>query len=256
MTAPFRALVADDEAIARLALRDLLTLVPWIEWAGEAADGTAALTAIGTLKPDLLFLDVRMPAPNGIEVAERAGPGVAVIFTTAHDEYAMTAFELGAIDYLHKPFGRERFMRAVERARPQLEDSRARRADGAGSTLAERLAFAQEPVVSVSRIFVRDRGAVRPVSTADIVRCEADGDYVAVYAQGRRFLVYVNLGDLAARLDPQRFVRVHRSHVVNLDWIAEIVPRDASRLHVKMKDGSEVTASRAGTQALRARVRG
>lgn len=255
MTAPFRALVADDEAIARRALRDLLALVPWIEWAGEAADGTAALAAISALKPDLLLLDVRMPEPDGIEVAERAGPGVAVIFTTAHDEYAMTAFELGAIDYLHKPFGRERFMRAVERARPQLEASRARRAEDAGSTLAERLAFAQEPAVSVSRIFVRDRGAVRPVSTAAIVRCEADGDYVAVYAQGRRFLVYVNLGDLVARLDPQRFVRVHRSHVINLDWIAEIVSRDASRLHLKMKDGSEVTASRAGTQTLRARLK-
>jgi two-component system LytT family response regulator len=254
----FRALVVDDEPVARKALRDLMGEVPWIACIGEAVDGEAAVSAIVEQRPDLVFLDVQMPGASGVQVLERTGglvPDLAVIFTTAHDDYAMTAFELGAIDYLRKPFGRERFLRAVERARPHLEASRARRSTDGGSALTERLAFAQRPPHPLTRLFVRDRGAVVPIRTDHIVRCEADGDYVAVHADGRRHLVYVNLGDLAAQLDPERFVRVHRSHVVNLDHVASLAPHDANRLEVRLKDGSRVMASRAGTQALRARIR-
>jgi two-component system LytT family response regulator len=250
----FRALLVDDEPVALRALRDLLTEIPWIEVVGNAADGLAALDAIARDKPDLVFLDVQMPGASGIDVLERAGADLAVIFTTAHDDYAMTAFELGAIDYLRKPFGKARFVRAVERARPHLEAARQRRDASAGSPLAERLAFAREPARPISRLFVRDRGAVIPVRAMDVVRCEADGDYVAVHARGRRHLVYVNLGDLEAQLDPERFVRVHRSHLVNLDFVASLEPHDANRLEVRLKDGLRVVASRAGTQLLRARI--
>ena len=252
-----RALVVDDEPVARAALRELLGGVSWVECIGEAADGVEAVAAIRDQHPDLVFLDVQIPGMSGIEVLERAAADVAVIFTTAHDEYAMMAFELGAIDYLRKPFGKERFLRALERARPHLDARRARTPESV--SLTERLAAAASSTLAaepLTRLFVRDRGQVIPLQVADIVRCEADGDYVAVHAGGRRHLIYVNLSDLASRLDPTRFIRVHRSHLINLDRVSAMAPFDASRLEVRLADGSKVVASRAGTQLLRGHVRG
>lgn len=254
MTLPsVRAMIVDDEPIARDALRALLADVDWISCVGEAVDGNDAITQISELNPELLFLDVQMPGATGIEVLERVNQELTVIFTTAHDDYAMTAFEFGAIDYLRKPFGRERFARALERARPYIEARRARDATSAGAALTERLAFASGVERPLQRLFVRDRGGVLPVRTADIVHCEADGDYVAVHALGRRHLVYVNLGDLASQLDAEKFVRVHRSHIVNLDAVVSFVAHDANRLEVRLSNGARVIASRAGTQVLRAR---
>lgn len=232
---------------------DLLGEVPWVTCIGEATDGIEAVAAIREQQPDLVFLDVQMPGMSGIEVLEKAGADLSVIFTTAYDEYAMIAFELGAIDYLREPFGRERFLRALERARPHLDARNARRADSA--TLVERLALADATKPEhLTRLFVRDRGQVIPLQVADVVRCEADGDYVAIIAGGRRHLVYVNLTDLVARLDPEKFVRAHRSHLINLDRVAAMVAHDPNRLEVRMTDGSKVVASRAGTQLLRARI--
>jgi two-component system LytT family response regulator len=250
---PMRALVVDDEPLARQAIQQLLTDVDWLQWAGEASDGLAAIDAIQSLQPELVFLDIQMPGANGIEVLERANVDVAVIFTTAYDEYAMTAFELGAIDYLRKPFGRERFMRALERARPFLEARRAARIQEQTVPLVERLVFVQQESRALTRIFVRDRANIIPVQTSDVLRFEADGDYVAVVTAERRHLIYINLADLSARLDAEQFVRIHRSHIVNLDRVAAMVAHDANRLEVRMVDGTRIVASRNGTQLLRAR---
>lgn len=249
-----RALVVDDEPIARDALREFVREVPWIEWVGEASDGMEAISAIESLHPDLVFLDIQMPGASGVEVLERARGDVSVIFTTAHEEYAMIAFELGAIDYLRKPFGRDRFARALERARPFLAARMAERSETNDVPLAERLSYAQGESKLLTRIFVRDRANIIPVQVSDVVRFEADGDYVAVHAGGRRHLVYVNLSDLSARLDSARFVRVHRSHIVNLDCVSAMVPHDANRLELRMNEGSRVVASRSGTQLLRSRI--
>lgn len=253
MTPPIRALIVDDEPLARRALRTLLADEPTIDCVGEARDGPEAIEALRTLEPELVFLDIRLPGASGLEVLERSKADVRVIFTTAHEDYAIAAFELGAIDYLRKPFGRERLHRAIERAEPQV--LAARRPHAHGATLAERLALAAEAAQPLSRIFVRDQGQVLPVRVEDIVRCESDGDYVIVHAHGKRFPVYLNLGDLAQQLDPERFVRVHRSHVVNLDHATSFATHDATRLAIHMKDGSEIIASRAGTQLLRRRYR-
>ena len=252
---PVRALVVDDEPPARDALRAMLREVPWIEHVGDAIDGVDAVAALNRLKPDLVFMDVQMPALSGVEALLQAGGNVAVIFTTAHDDYAMTAFELGAIDYLRKPFGLERFLLAIERAKPNIFARRARVATNVGVALADRLAFAERAERPLDRLYVRDRGAVLPISVADITHCDADGDYVAVYARGRRHLVYVNMGDLAAQLDSSRFIRVHRSHLVNLDAVVALTAHDTSRLAVRLKDGTSIVASRAGTQLLRSRYR-
>ncbi|MBI2406912.1 MAG: response regulator transcription factor [Gemmatimonadetes bacterium] len=248
---PLRALIVDDEPLARRALRLLLADEPSVVCVGEARDATEALELLKKLEPELIFLDIHLPGASGFDVLERSQTDARVIFTTAYEEYALAAFELGAIDYLRKPFGSERLHLAIERA--GLQAVAARQATAAGVSLGERIAFAETGTRPLSRIFVRDEGSVRPVHCNDIVRCEANGDYVVVHAHGRRFPVYLNLGDLADQMDAERFVRVHRSHLVNLDHVASLTTHDASRVAILMKDGSQVIASRAGTQLLRRR---
>lgn len=250
-----RAMVVDDEPLARQAIQQLLTEIDWIEWIGEAEDGISAIEKIRSASPDLLFMDIQMPGASGIEVLDRSGTSASVIFTTAYDEYAMTAFELGAIDYLRKPFGRERFMRALERAKPFLESRQTARAAESETPLSERLTFAQNESKLITRLFVRDRTFIVPVQTSDVLRFESEGDYVAVITDGRRHLVYINLAELSQRLDAEKFVRIHRSHIVNLDRVAAMVPHDANRLEVRMVDGARIVASRTGTQILRARIK-
>jgi two-component system LytT family response regulator len=250
-----RAVIADDEPIARAALRGLIKRTDWIECVGEASDGIEALEMVGALQPELLFLDIRMPGTTGVEVLERVGATTPVIFTTAYNDYALTAFELGAIDYLQKPFGEERFLRAVSRARPYVE---AIRRDGqmrVGATIRERVAFARSIPQPLDRLFAREGPRVIPIKVEHVSRFEADGDYVAILTGGKRYLIYVNIGDLAERLDGGRFIRIHRSHIINLDSVAAIAPYDATRMEVRMSDGARVIASRTGSRLLRERCK-
>ena len=251
--APIRTLVVEDEPLARRALRRFIDDTPRLELVGEAVDGAAALAFVEREPPELIFLDVKLPGISGPEVLARSKYAGVVIFTTAYDDYALIAFELGAIDYLRKPFGRDRIARALERAVPQVEARRAQAAMNA--PVSERYAFATSVARPIDTIYVRDRGTVLPIPTREIVRVEADGDFVAVFARERRYLVYMNLGDLAGQLDPERFLRVHRSHIVNLAAVASLANYDANRVEVKLRDGSAVVASRVGTRALRQRIR-
>jgi two-component system LytT family response regulator len=220
----------------------MLAGVSWIECLGEVSDGAGALRAIDELQPDLVFLDIRMPGLDGLEVLRRAKHGPAVIFTTAYDRYAVTAFELAAVDYLLKPFGRERFLAALERARPALE-----RDAGASSIARVRETLTMSP----ARLFVRDGGHVVPIRARDIARLEAADDAVIVHATGRRYRMNVPLHDLENRLDPSQFVRVHRSHVVNLDHVVALTPYDGSRFLIRLRDGTELKASRQRSRLLR-----
>jgi two-component system LytT family response regulator len=242
-----RAVVVEDEPIARAQLRDLLGEVDWIECVGEAADGRSAIATIDELRPDLVFLDIEMPELNGLEVLRRITHDPAIVFTTAYDKFAVAAFELEAIDYLLKPFGRDRLFAALERVRRAVrsddDEPVARRANEAMDQLAG--------TGPLSRIFVRDRGRILPIALGDIERLEADDDYVAVHAKGRRFLVYLGMNEFESRLDPQRFLRIHRSHIVNLDHVAAMEPFDATRLQVQMKDGMKIIASRTRSKELR-----
>ncbi|HET7133335.1 MAG TPA: response regulator, partial [Gammaproteobacteria bacterium] len=199
MTGGLRAVIVDDEAMSRRALRTLLTDVGWVDCVGEATDASSAVETLRALEPDLVFLDVKLPDGSGLQVLERYERPVAIIFTTAFDEYAITAFDIGAVDFLRKPFGQARLLQALERARAHLTQSAHAPPDEV--PLAERLAAAGNAGnggKQATRIFVRDRGSVIPLRTDSISRCEADGDYVAIYASGRRYLVYVNLGDIEA----------------------------------------------------------
>lgn len=240
-----RALIVEDEPLARRRLRDLLSDVPWIECVGEASDGETAVTMIDALTPDLVFLDIEMPALSGLQVLERVRHDPAVIFTTAHDQHAVAAFELEALDYLLKPFERERFVAAVERARRVLE---ARDAPPTAERVRSALTDSAGPL---KRVFVRDRGKIVLLTTADIERLDADGDYVAVQAGGRSYLVYLSLNEFEQRLDPGQFLRVHRAHIVNLDFVRHLIPYDGARLQLEMRDGTKVMVSRARSKDLR-----
>jgi two-component system LytT family response regulator len=236
-------LVVEDEPLARRRLRELMKGVPWLQCLGEATHGRGAVAAIDELQPDLVFLDIRLPGLSGIEVLSRVRHKPAVIFTTAHDQFAVTAFELGALDYLLKPFGSERFGRAMERARPLLE----RQVGTAPSDRAKEV-FTDGPV---PRLFVREGGRIVPVRVASIEWLQACDDYVIAHAGGRRFRLNLTLSDLEQRLDQRVFVRVHRSSVVNLDHVASWAPYDGSRFQITLRSGTAIMASRQRSRVLR-----
>lgn len=242
-----RAVVVEDEPLAMRALRELVATVDWLDLAGEASDGRTAVSVIDEARPDLLFLDVRLPELSGLEVLKQIRHDPAVVFTTAYDNYAVTAFELGAVDYLMKPFGPERFRKSMERVRRRLHEQ-----DGA-SSIRERVTELLDEPLPVKRLFVRDAGSIVPVRTASVVRFEAADDYVVMHLPGQTHVLSTHLGDLEERLDPSRFLRVHRSHLVNLDHVAEMTPCDR-RLLIRLSDGSEVLASRARSTELRRRL--
>jgi len=241
-----RALIVEDEAPARQNLREYLAEVPWVAVVGEAPDGGEALRLLDALEPDLVFLDVRLPELSGLEVARRMRHSPEIVFTTAYDRFAIAAFELGAIDYLVKPFGRERFATTLARLRTRLSP--------AAVSDRERARAALQPG-PLSRIFARQGDRIVPVDAGSIVRIQAQGDYAEIHAREGVFLVHVSLTELAARLDPRAFLQVHRSHIVNLAAVAHLAPHDERRLAVTLRDGSVVLASRAASEELRRQAR-
>jgi two-component system, LytTR family, response regulator len=247
-------LVVDDEPLARRRLATLIADVPWATPLGEACDGIEAVAAATRLEPQVVFLDIQMPERSGIEVARQLRqrePAPAVIFTTAHDGYAITAFELGAVDYLLKPFGKRRFLEALERARFRVHAREGGAAlDRAISTFTTPAGFSPH-----DRIFVRDGNAVLPVLLRDIERIEASDDYATVHTAQRRYLVSLRISTLEERLPNPPFLRVHRSHIVNLDHVARLAGLDDSRFEVHMKTGTLVPVSRARSQEIRRRSR-
>ena len=241
-----RALIVDDEPIARAGLRRMLAEFGWLECAGEAASGPAALESLERLRPELMFLDIEMPGLSGIEVLRQAPHAPLVVFTTAYAEHAVTAFELGALDYLLKPFGPERLAAALERVRAALGEP----APPAFERLRE--TWSQGPI---RRLFVRQGRAIVPLAV-ESVRCfEAVGDYVAAHAEGGQHLLHVSLQRLEARLDPGHFERIHRTHIVNLDRVTQFRREPDGRLVALLDDGTRLAVSRARAQHLRDRAR-
>lgn len=238
-----RVLIADDEPVARAGLRRMLGEISWLSVAGEAADGLAAAAAIDALKPDLVLLDIQMPGLIGTEVLRRVAHRPHVIFTTAHGQHAVTAFELGALDYLLKPFGEARLTAALERARAALGEP-------APAAALDRLAeaLARGPM---TRLFVRSGDAIVPVRVADVRWFEARGDYVRVHTTQGRHVLHLSLNRLEERLDPARFVRVHRAHIVNLEHVASFGREGKDRFEAVLKDGTRLAVSRARAPELR-----
>ncbi len=260
MNAPrIRALIAEDEAPARESLREYLSATPAIEIVAEAVDGKSALALADERRPDLLFLDVRLPELSGLEVARRIRHPAEIVFTTAYDRFAVAAFELGALDYLVKPFGRERLAAAVARVRARMQHGAAL-ASLPGERTASPVAAAERArdslaPGSLARLFARQGDRIVPIAVAGIRRIQAQGDYAEVHAAEGVYLIHVTLGELAARLDPARFRQVHRSHIVNLDAVAHMKAYDDRRLAITLRDGSVVVASRTASEELRRQAR-
>lgn len=240
-----QVLIVDDESVARAGLRDMLAQVEWVTCIGEAASGPAAVDAINSLKPELIFLDIEMPGFLGTEVLNRVTHQPFVVFTTAYAQHAVTAFELGALDYLLKPFGSERLGLALERVRAAIGEP-------TGPAAFDRLreALSTGPI---TRLFVRSGAAVIPVAVAGVSWFEARGDYVAAHIGATRHLLHLSLNRLEARLDSTKFLRIHRTHIVNLDLVAKF-RRQGKGLVAELTDGTVLAVSRNRSQDLRGLV--
>jgi two-component system LytT family response regulator len=236
-----RVLICEDEPLAVRAIREYLKDVDWIEIVGEARTGSDSVRLIQKLEPDLVFLDVRMPGLTGLEVLETITHHTAIIFTTAYDEYALSAFEFGALDYLVKPFGKERLMESLDRVRVRL----------VGEGIAGKTASREPSSYYVARLFARHRGGIVPVAVDQIIRLDATSGGVSLVTESATFSSDASLTEVQERLNPKEFVRVHRGHIVNLSHVAKIEKYDERRLLIRLDDGSRLVASRRGSQALR-----
>jgi len=250
-----RAVLVDDEAPARALLREYLDAHPEVEIVAECANGFAAVKAIGAVLPDVVFLDVQMPRLDGFEVLELLSPAPAVVFCTAYDEFALRAFDVHAVDYLLKPFGRERLAEALGRVRARLA-ARGAEAGTAGAPApapspAALAAAARAPGAFVERVIVKDGAEIHVIPVAALDYVEAQDDYVALHAGGKTWLKAQTLAEVAQALDTARFVRVHRSFVVAVDRLARIEPYAKDSRVAVLKDGTEIPVSRGGYQRLR-----
>jgi two-component system LytT family response regulator len=245
-----RVLIVDDEEPARILLRELLGGEPDVEIVGEAANGFEAVRAASDARPDVAFLDIEMPRLSGFEVAELLPPEVAVVFVTAYDRYAVKAFDIHAVDYVLKPFRAERLREALSRARDR---ARARTRPSSPEPVA--LAAAARPEgVFAERLAIRDGANVVVVPAEEIDFVEAQDDAVVVVSRGRRLWKNATLASVESSLDPARFVRVHRSYLVQMARVTKL-ERYAKNSHVAiLTGGSRVPVSRDGYSRLKRRL--
>ncbi len=237
---PLRIVIVDDEPLARSVVREYASADPSLEVVADCANGFEAVKAVSDLKPDLVLLDVQMPKLNGFEVLELLGREQAVVFITAYDQYALRAFEVHAVDYLLKPFSADRFQEAIGRARERL------RTRSAPMNVEAIVREAKPKTGPAERVLIRDGANVHVLPIDKIDYVEAQDDYVAFKSEGKQFLKDQTLSAVESTLDPARFVRIHRSFILNIDRIAkvELYAKD-SRIAI-LRDGTRLPVSRAG----------
>ena len=243
-----RAVIVDDESLARQVVREHLAPHQEIEIIGECANGFEAVKLITEQKPDLIFLDIQMPKLDGFEVLELIDTGSAIVFVTAHDTYAIRAFEVHAVDYLLKPFGAERFEAALDRARERLNAN----SPTAAVPATELAATARPPAQYLERIPVRDGAQVFIIPVSKLDFAEAQDDYVALSTEGKKHLKQQPISSLEAALDPSRFLRIHRSYIVNLERVVKVEPYGKDTHVAVLRNGVQLPVSRAGYARLRA----
>jgi two-component system, LytTR family, response regulator len=235
-----RIAVVDDEELARAVTREYLAAMPDVEIVAECANGFEAVKTVSELQPDVLLLDVQMPKLNGFEVLELVGRDVAVVFVTAYDQYAIRAFEVHAVDYLLKPFAPERLAAAIDRVRERL---------GRGDTVPVQQLAAEGQAPSpehTRRILVRDGPRVHVLPVEKIEYVQAQDDYICFRCEGKEYLKEQTLGDLERSLNPAKFVRIHRSYVLNVDQLARVELDERENRVAILHDGRKLPISRAG----------
>lgn len=236
-----RVIIVDDEDLARGLVREFLAAHPDIEILAECANGFDAVKAITELEPDLVFLDIQMPKLNGFEVVELAGRKARYIFVTAYDQYALKAFEVHAVDYLLKPFSQQRFDEAVAHARASMGNSA-----GVEAVVSE-AAMRNKPL---GRVLIRDGAKVHVISVDKIDYIEAQDDYVQINSENKGYLKNQRLSELESQLDPDVFVRIHRSYILNIGCISRIEQGKDSHSAI-LNDGTRLPVSRSGYQKLK-----
>ncbi len=234
-----RTLIVDDEPLARRLVAEFLRRHADLAVVGEADNGTGAVEAIENLQPDLVFLDIQMPGLSGLEVLECTGRRHGVIFTTAHEEHALKAFELHAVDYLLKPFSQVRFDAALAQARIAL-----------GRPNPALAALLDDTTVRVDRVIVRERQHIHVLPVAQIEYVQAMDDYVAFRCDGREYLKTQTLAELERLLDARRFVRVHRSYLLNIEHLQGLERPAKDTLVARTRSGMAVPVSRTGNERL------
>jgi len=239
-----RVMIVDDEDLARGIVREYLASFPGFELVGESSNGFDAVQAITELRPDLLFLDVQMPKLNGFEVLSLLDVRPKVIFVTAYDSYAIKAFEVNAVDYLLKPFSRERFGEALMRVTGKDEPTGHDDIDALIRTT-------RSPATPLERILIRDGSRVHVIPVGSIDHIEAQDDYVTIHSAGKKYLKLERLSDLEASLDSRRFVRVHRSHIVNIERLVRLETYAKDSRIVILADGTKLPVSRSGYEKLK-----
>jgi len=241
-----KSVIIDDEKLGRQLIREYLERHPDIVVAAECADARQALRAVARHKPDLLFLDIQMPEINGFDLLEMMDEIPLVVFSTAYDRYALRAFEVRAVDYLLKPYDQERFDEAVGRVKGLWREGK----NDSGSVKGL-LSQVRRDQPCLERLLVKKSGKIIILGVQDIQWIEAEGDYAHLHTKEGSYLVLQTMGSLQSRLDPGRFVRVHRSAIVQLDAVQEIVPWSKGKWKVRLKNGKEVLISRAGAGRLK-----
>jgi two-component system LytT family response regulator len=259
---PIRALIVDDEPLARERLHELLDEAPGVTVVGDAEDGPEAVEAIREQAPDLVFLDVQMPGMSGIDVIEEIGAEAmpTTVFVTAYDQYAIKAFDLAAVDYLLKPFDDERFEQALHRARDQIASQN----DEAISERLLRLLRERDPSLLeeertrdepyLERIAVQGRGKARIVPVDDLTHITADGSYAELHTGDDTYVIRERMKTLTARLDPEAFARVHRSAIVRLEKIELLLRGGGGDYAVRLQDGTRIPVSRSRVDELEDRL--
>lgn len=240
-----KAIIVEDEKPARDLVKHYLGEFPDIELIGEYDNGFDGLKGINELKPDVIFLDVQMPKLTGFELLEVLDHKPEVIFTTAYDQFAINAFERNAVDYLLKPFSRDRFGEAIGRLKERLES----RSEPSGiDKIKQHFAESEE---KLHRVVIKKSGKIHVISTDKINFLEAQDDYVMVYTNEGKFLKQQTMKYFEKHLDSEQFVRVHRSYIANVTAIERIEPYEKSNFILILKDGNKVPVSRSGMQILK-----
>ncbi len=240
---PIRTLIVDDEPLARDRIKRFLAVETEMELVGECDEGRSAIAAIGEIKPDLIFLDIQMPELDGFGVLqaldERDMP--AIVFVTAYDQYALRAFDVHAVDYLLKPFDRERFSKALRRAKQQIQQRRDGEID---QRLMSLLAHVKKELKYLERVVIKSVGRVFFLKTDEIDWIEAEGNYVRLHVGGEGHLLRETMNRLETKLNPEKYIRIHRSTIVNVERIKELQPLFSGDYVVILRGGKQLTLSR------------